>query len=115
MKKLQNLVEQSYIHDKLNQEVVEFIAARLTREELKQYIKLLKQEENKKQVFVTVAKELNSQDQKKIQNLFPDKQISYSIDASMISGIKVVEKDTEYEINLDRIFHDIIMFLSKND
>ncbi len=113
--KLKNLVELSYTNGKLDQEIVETIATRLSRQELKQYINLLKQEENKKQIFVTVPRELDSQDQKKIQLIFPDKQITYIIDPSMISGIKIVENDEEYEINLNKTFNDIIQFLSKNE
>ncbi len=114
-KKLQNLVELSYINGKLDQEVVKTIADRLTRHELKQYITLLKREENTKQVFVTTPEELNKEDRKKLESLFPNKKVNYSIDPSMISGIKVVEEDEEYEINLNRTFNDIIQFLGKND
>lgn len=114
-KKLQKLVEESYKGGQLDEKTVEFIASKLTRHELKQYIRLLTQEENKKQVFVTSTSELDKSHKEKIQNLFPNKNVIYSVDSSMISGIKVVENDVEFEININRRFHDIIQFLSKND
>ena len=113
--KLENVVKASYINGYLNKETVEFIASKLTRNDLKLYIKLLIQEENKNQVFVTASTELDKANQEKIQRLFPGKKIVYSVDPSMITGIKVVENDVEFEINLNRRFHDIIQFLSKND
>lgn len=114
-KKLKNLVQASYTKDKLNEEAVQFIASKLTRHELKLYIRLLIQEENKKQVFVTSSNELDKANKEKIEKLFPSKKVVYTVDSSMVSGIRVVENDVEFEINLNRRFHDIIQFLSKND
>jgi F0F1-type ATP synthase delta subunit len=114
-KKLQNLVQASYKNDQLDQETVAFIASKLTRHELKLYIRLLIQEENKKQIFVTSASELDKAQKEKIQHLFPKKAVAYTVDPSMISGIRVVENDVEFEININRRFHDIIQFLSRND
>jgi F-type H+-transporting ATPase subunit gamma len=114
-KKLENLVQASYKNGQLDKDTADFIASKLTRNDLKLYIKLLDQEENKKQVFVTASTQLDKASQEKIQHLFPDKKVVYAIDPSMISGIKVVENDVEFEINLNRRFHDIIQFLSKND
>lgn len=114
-KKLQNLVQASYKNGQLDQEAVDFVASKLTRHELKLYIRLLIQEENKKQVFVTSSNELDKANKEKIEKLFPSKKVVYTVDSSMVSGIRVVENDVEFEINLNRRFHDIIQFLSKND
>ncbi len=114
-KKLHNLVSLSYINGKLDSEVVQAIAARLTRHELKLYIKLLKHEEDKKQVFITSPKELSKDNKKKLESLFSEKKVNYLLDESMITGIKVVEGDEEYELNLNHVFNDIIQFLSKNN
>ncbi len=51
----------------------------------------------------------------KIQKIYPDMKIHSSIDKSMISGVRIVENNKEYEINLNRKFHDIIGFLSTHD
>ena len=112
---LKKLAEQSYTNNKLDQETVNKIAVQLSRKDLKNYIKLLKAQESKKEVYVTSAEPLSDVDLKKIQALFPEKNVVRSLDKSMISGIKIVENDEEYEINLNRTFHDIINFLSKND
>ena len=114
-KQLENLVKSSYKNGQLDDETVAFISNKLTRNDLKLYIKLLVQEENQKKVFVTASTELDKASKEKIQRLFPDKNVVYSVDLSMITGIKVVENDVEFEINLNKRFHDIIQFLSKND
>ncbi|MGI8419358.1 MAG: hypothetical protein ACR2LN_01805 [Candidatus Levyibacteriota bacterium] len=112
---LEQLVLESYKDGKLDKETVEYIADRLTRNKLKQYINLLKEEERKKIVFVTTPKPLTEDDRKKISTLFPKKAIIEDIDPKMISGIKLVENDEEYEFNLNQTFHDIIRFVSNND
>ncbi len=112
---IKKLVEESYKDGKLIEEHVKYIAGKLTRNELKEYISLLKAEEIKKQVFVTSAEELSKEDIEKIKKLYPDMQIVTSVDKSMLSGVRIVENNKEYEINLNRTFHDIIGFLSRND
>jgi F0F1-type ATP synthase delta subunit len=112
---LKKLAEQSYTGNTLNEEIVNKIAVQLSRKDLKNYIKLLKAIESKKEVYITSAAKLTDSDLKRIQSLFPDKKLMCVIDSTMISGIKIVENDEEYEINLNRTFHDIINFLSKND
>ena len=112
---LKKLVEDSYKDGELVKEHVEYIAAKLSRKELKEYISLLKAEEIKKQVFVTSAEELSKDDIAKIQKIYPDMMIVTSVDKTMIGGVRIVENNKEYEINLNRTFHDIIGFLSRND
>lgn len=109
------LAKESYKDGQLVKENVEYIASRLSRKELKEYIKLLKIEELKQQVFVTSAEKLNSADLEKIQKLYPGKTINSSVDKEMISGVRIEENNKEYEINLNQRFHDIIGFLSRND
>ena len=113
--KLQELVKQSYSNGQLDKATVETIADHLDRKSLKAFLKLLKREEAKHEVFVTSAKELSKTDKDKLQKLFVEKRLYYFIDTTMISGIKVVENDEEFEVNLNRTFHDIMMFLSRND
>ena len=72
---IKKLVEESYRDGQLIKEHVEYIAAKLTRKELKEYISLLKAEEIKKQVFVTSAEELSNADIAKIQKIYPYKML----------------------------------------
>jgi F0F1-type ATP synthase delta subunit len=65
-------------------------------------------------VFVTTPKPLATSDREKITQLFPKKKIIEEIDPVMINGIKIVENDEEYEMDLNRIFHDIIRFIGND-
>lgn len=111
--KLKDLVAISYKNGELDEKTVEAIADKLSRKELKEYIRLLKHEEDNKQVYVTSAKELTEGSRKMIQNRFPEKKILYSVDPTMISGIRIIEKDNEYEISLNQTFSDIIGHITK--
>ena len=114
-KKVKALVTASYTNDRLDEKSVQIVADNVDRRMLKQYINLLKQVENKKVIFVTTPKPLTSIDREKVSALFPKKKMLENIDPSMISGIKIVQNDEEYEINLNRTFHDIIRLVSTND
>ena len=111
-KQIKTLAAQSYKNNKLDPKIVEMIADRLNRQSLKQYIRLLKQEEGKKQVVVTSPKSLAESDMKKLQSQFPDKKIIYILDPEMMSGIRIVDKDIEFESSINQTFNDIIRFLN---
>ncbi len=105
----------SYKNEQLDPEIVDLVANQLSRNELKQYIKLIKQQENKSQVIVAVPKTLKSREQDVIQKLFLGKKIVYTVDSLMLSGIKIVDNDIEYELSLNQIFQDLVMHLAKYD
>ena len=113
--RLQKLVIQSYKGDELDPKTVEMIADHMNRETLKQYISLLKHEEKKKQVIITSPKSLKEADKSILKDLFPKKKIVYILDPEMINGIQITDDDNEYEVNLNRTFHDIINHLSRYD
>lgn len=113
--KIKNLVKASYKNEQLDSDTVNKIADHFSRNSLKQYIKLIKQEEGKKQVIVTSPTVLSEKDRDMIQKQFPDKKIVYILDPEMISGIKIVDKDVEYEISLKRTFNDIIDHINNYD
>ena len=110
-KQLKQLVLQSYKNNQLDAKVVAMIADKMNRQSLKQYLHLLRQEENKKQVMITSPTGLSDTDKKKLQGQFPGKKFIYILDPEMISGIRIVDKDMEYETSLNQTFNDIIRFL----
>ena len=114
-KKLRDLVTESYSGENLDSKTVDMLADHMNRQTLKQYISLLKQSEKKRQVIITSPKSLKEADKKTLKDLFPKKKIIYVMDPEMINGIQITDNDKEYEINLNRTFHDIIDHLSKYD
>lgn len=113
--KLHQLVLDSYEDGQLDKKTVDTIATQLKRHELKQYVRLLKQDEKKKMVFVTMPTDVTKETQKKIEGLFPGKKIVYEIDPEMISGIKITNNDIEYELSLNQTLHAIMTYLGDYD
>jgi F0F1-type ATP synthase delta subunit len=114
-KTLKELVEASYIDNQLDESTIKLIADRLNRKMLKHYISVLKKEEKKKMIFVTTPKPLTTKEREKITSLFPKKRILEQIEPAMIAGIKIVENDEAYELDLNQTFHDIIRSVINND
>ena len=114
-KQIEELVQASYKEGQLDEATVKKIADKLNRSMLKLYISVLRQVEKKKMVFVTTPKPLEAKDREKIKSLFPKKKIVEEIDPAMIGGIKIIENDEAFEMDLNRTFHDIIRFVNNND
>lgn len=110
--KLQQLLAASYKNGKLDPETVAFISDQVSRHMLKQYIRLLKQNEQKNQIIVTSSIALTEQDRKVIKAQFPEKDIVYIFDPELISGIQIINNDQKYEVNLNQRFNDIMRHLN---
>ncbi len=111
-KTLKKFAELSYNKNLLDEQTVAKIADKLSRKDLKTYIRALYNEEKKREVSITSASALTAQEKKEIEKIFAGKKVLFSEDASMITGIKVVEDDQEYEINLNKTFDQIVRYLS---
>jgi len=114
-KRIKELVTISYSGEQLDEKTVQLISDKLNRSILKQYISMLKAEEKRKMVFVTTPKPLAKKELEKISSFFPKKRIIEQIDPAMIAGIKIVENDNAYEMDLNQTFHDIIRSVNNND
>lgn len=115
-KNFTKLVTQSYSDEGyLDAKTVDQITEHMNRKTLKEYLRVLKQEEKKRQVIVNSPTPLSQADREKMQAQFPTKKIIYMIDPEMISGVQVVNNDEEFEISLNQTFDDIINHLSKYD
>lgn len=98
---IKKLAEQSYTKNTLDHDKITKITKNLKREDLKVYIKDLKTLEAKKTVTITLPSDESA---KEIRNhflkIYPDKKMVFSIDPSLLSGIRVVDYDNEYELSL---------------
>jgi F0F1-type ATP synthase delta subunit len=108
------LLKESYKNGLLDEDTVKKISDKLNRNMLKLYIGLLRKEEKKKMIFVTTPKLMSESDRNKIKALFPKKKLIEEIDPTMISGIKIIENDEAYDLDLNQTFHDIIRFVNND-
>lgn len=99
-RKIVTLAKASYTNNKLDKSKVEKIAPYLTRTELKQYIKVLKIEEMKRTITITVPFGKEEIYKKEFENRFPDKNILIQTDPSLIVGVRILRGDMLYKMDL---------------
>lgn len=99
-KQLKALVLKSYANNNLNFEKVKRIADKLTRQNLKQFIRMLKVYEKKISVIVIMPFKNTEDDRKIFEKIYKDKKIIFKTDPSIIAGVRVVENDMLYDFNL---------------
>ena len=107
-KYLKLLAEKSFKGSYMSPEKIKRIAGLLKRRELKQYINYLKAIDGQKKVTVIVPKILS--DKKNLQNLrrtYPGKRIVYLEDPSIILGVRIIDNDKIYELNLKDTLNSI--------
>ena len=98
---IKKLAEVSYTQNSLDRDKIARITKKLKREDLKVYIKDLKTLEAKKTVTVTLPSDDSVREIKdQFTKIYPDKKILFSIDPSLLTGIRVVDYDNVYELSL---------------
>ncbi len=103
---LKKLVIESYVDGELNAQRVNEIADFLDRNDLKLYIKALKNWEKEQSIIVDMPLEIN-EFQEEIKALFPDKKIVMRIDPSLLLGLRLQANDDLYEISLNNTLNKI--------
>ncbi len=109
-KHIEQLILQSYTGDNLDIKKVERLIAGISRRDLKMYIRALKNWENKRSIEIQMPDNGYQKNIKidMIKKLFPNKKVKYSLNPSLISGIKIINQDTIYDFNLKNTLEDII-------
>lgn len=104
---LDNLVEVSFEGNSLNKELIEKIAPKLNRRELKAYIKRLKTQLNKQTVTVVTPQAVSNLTKTMFQNTFSDKILSFETDPGYLLGAKIIDNDMVYDTTLKGQFDQI--------
>jgi len=98
---IKKLAEVSYTKNGLDRDKIAKITKKLKREDLRVYIKDLKTLEAKKTVTVTLPNDAGINEiRAQFIKLYPEKRLIFSIDPSLLTGIKVIDYDNEYELSL---------------
>jgi F0F1-type ATP synthase delta subunit len=108
------LAKASYLNNELDGTRSTKIANRLTREELKNYLRALKSIEKQRTVTVIVPdiSVNNKRDiEKRFTNLFKDKKIVMETDSELLVGLKIINNDLVYELSLQNTFDKINDYL----
>lgn len=102
---LQQLVLASYRNNDLDPKKVDEVSERLTRQDLKAYIRALKLMEQKKKIYVAMpSSSLYNTSKKELQDLFQEKELLFEEDPSLLLGMRITNDDMVYETSLrDRL------------
>lgn len=109
-KLLKQLVDYSYVGEKLNVERVGKVTKLLKnkREDFKMYIRGIKKRERYLHVFIDLAKNNFEQFKNAFKKIFPNKKIAWNIDPSLLLGVRITEGDNVLEMSLKRSLLQIV-------
>lgn len=113
-KQIKQLANASFTKDSLDSKKVDKITKHLKRNELKVYIKALKNIENSKKVtFLIPIFGTSSNTITESKRLFPNKKIELKEDKTLLAGIRLIDKDNIYDFNLKNTFEKLVGFINQ--
>lgn len=108
-KLLQQLVLASYSGKKLDAKKVDAISARLDRQALKAYIRALKLMEQQRKVYIAMPKaNVYNTSKKTLEHIFPEKELIFQEDPSLLLGMQLVDNDMVYDMSLKKRLENIL-------
>jgi F0F1-type ATP synthase delta subunit len=111
-KYIKKLAIASYSKEKLDLNRVNKITKYLSRSDLKEYIRHLKNLEKQKTVYVYLSK-INKQNKNEFDKMFKDKKVILLEDKSLIAGFKILDNDNVYEQNIQNNIKNIINYIGQ--
>lgn len=112
-KLIDQLVEVSYTDGVLDAATVNRIADRLTRTQLKAYIRALKEAEKQHTVRVEAPTEPTAADAKALAGIFSGKRIVTEKNPDLMLGLRVTDNDDVYNINLQHSLERIAEYAAE--
>ena len=113
-KQLKALVLDSFADNQLNFEKVKKTAYKLSRQNLKQFIRFLKEYEKKISVIVVMPFVNTKIEKKMFEDLYPRKKIIFKKDSSLIAGVRIIEDDMVYDFNLKHTLDNVATHIKNN-
>ncbi len=111
---LKKLAIASYKNGELDQKTAFKIADRLSKKDLKQYIRIIKASEKAKNIYLTTALG-DKNTEKQLKYIFKDKNIIVNQDSSMMLGSRIEINDDIFEMNLKNTLENIIENIDQNN
>lgn len=102
-KLLKKVITASYNNkNELDEDRVTSIATHLTRKDIKEYIRALKQLEKRKQLVVDTSFVPTAKQEEILRERFPGKDVIFHVNSDLLFGIKITDNDIVYDMNLQR-------------
>ena len=113
-KVLKKIVTASYSKkNELDKEQVDIISGYLTRRELRDYIRALKQIEKKKHLFVDMSFSPTPEQEDLLRKQFSGKDVVFQVDQDLLLGVRITDNDIVYDMNLQRTLDAIEEFIEQ--
>lgn len=110
---LKELVKNSYQDGILDEQIVNTIAEKLSRKELKEYIHALKLFEQSRIIIVESAQDITQEQKQMFEDTFKNKKTRFVTNASLMTGVRITDNDMIYEANLKNIFAKIVQHIEE--
>lgn len=116
-KQIAILAKKSFTKNNIDYKKVKSIARLLKRSELKKYVKILKSIEKKNTVYFSLPvgnrDKISKDTLEYLKRLFPQKNIEYVFDPSLMAGIKILDNDLVYDFSIKNTFKDLISHIKQ--
>lgn len=112
-KLLNQLIEYSYRDNIVSPENVNKVVGYLNRSDFKQYIKRLKMYEKKHSVFIDLPSD-NYDLKGKFKEIFPNKKIVLGVDNTLMLGLRIIDDDMLFEMNLKSNLKRILSYIEED-
>ncbi len=106
---LQQLVLASYQDEDLDAHNVDEISKRLSTKDLKAYLRALKLMEQQKKIYIAMpSASVYNTSKKDLKKLFPKKELVFTEDPSLLLGMRLIDNDMVYDMNLKSRLENVI-------
>ena len=113
-KVLKKIVAASYNQKEMLDELsVDSIASHLSRKELKEYIRALKQLEQKKRIIVDTSFVPTEAQKELFREQFSGKDVVFQVNQELLLGVKITDNDIVYDMNLKRTLDALEDFIDQ--
>lgn len=116
IKKIKKLALKSYNENSLNEKILSLVSKKLNKKDLKVYISELKRinESRIVKVYVPNRKILTDRMTKSLSKFFDNKELRIIEEPDLIAGLRIIDNDLIYELNLRDSLENMIEYLKKS-
>lgn len=116
IRKIKKLALKSYNGNSLNEKVIGLVSKKLNKKNLKVYINELKRINDSKivKVYVPNREFLTNKMMQSLSKFFENKELRIIEKPDLIAGIRIIDNDLIYELNLRDSFENMIEYLKQS-
>jgi F0F1-type ATP synthase delta subunit len=116
IKKIKKLAEHSFSNGKFDGKILTLVSSKLKKKDLKIYIKALRNIREKRivKVYIPNMGILTESFRSSLKKFFNNKELLFIEDKSLIAGIRIIDYDIVYELNLKDSLENMIRHVQKS-